>query len=245
MQEKGGTPIVFPTIVITHPESWEACDKAIASLYMYDGVMFTSTNGVNGFFKRMETLSVSLEHLKSKMIFVVGDKTKETVERTGLKVTAVPEKFTAFDLSKMLEQENLKGKSFLFPRGNLGSNTLADNLKLLGATVDSVIVYHTQQPNTQYISEIRQLLLSGKIDVTTFTSPSTFKNFAAFFTSEEMKKIREHVHFAVIGPSTAKALQEIGIESDIIPSQSTVESLVNAISNYYNSRTPNLNTQTS
>ena len=36
IEEHGGTAIVFPTIEIIAPLSWDQCEKAIASLYMYD-----------------------------------------------------------------------------------------------------------------------------------------------------------------------------------------------------------------
>ncbi|MBI4546383.1 MAG: uroporphyrinogen-III synthase [Ignavibacteriae bacterium] len=240
VERRGGTPLVFPTIEITPPDSWDACDRALDSLYMYDGLIFTSSNGVEFFFERLNTRGFSPGNVRSKMICVVGEKTKESVERLGLHVTKMPEKFTALELSKSLQQEDLNGKSFLFPRGNLGTTALADSLKHLGAHVDSVIVYHTQKPSRQDAERILKLLLDRKVDVVTFTSPSTVKYFVTVFPNQDMKGLLQHTKIAVIGPATAGAVEDLGLNVDIIAKKSTVESLVSTIEEYFQSKINNL-----
>ena len=220
---------MFPTIEIIPPPSWDPIDHALDGLYMYDGLIFTSTNGVEYFFKRMEDGKTSPQDLKSKMIFAVGEKTKQAIEQHGLKVTAVPEKFTAFDLQILLEHEDISGKTFLFPRGNLGDDQLSGNLRILGASVDSVIVYQTAKPKAETVENIRELIFNHKIDAITFTSPSTFKNFASLFSTQELHQLATHTKLAAIGPVTAKAIEDGGLEADIIAKNSSVESLVEAI----------------
>jgi uroporphyrinogen-III synthase len=232
IERYGGNPVVFPTIEITPPASWEACDRAIDGLYMYDGLIFTSSNAVEFFFKRLSEREIPFQDLKSKTVFVVGEATKQAVEQHGLSVTAMPEKFTAFDLVKALHQEDLKDKCFLFPRGNLGNNNLRDNLKILGAQVESVIVYQTQRPAEQNINQIKSMILQEKIDIVTFTSPSTFKNFAVLFSSDELKHLQQHVKIAAIGPVTAEAVEEFNLEVDILSKESTTDSLIQSILNY-------------
>jgi len=207
-------------------------------LYMYDGLIFTSSNGVEFFFQRLNARGLSAQGVKTKMICVVGEKTKDTVEQLGLSVTMMPEKFTAFDLARTLQQEDLNGKTFLFPRGNLGNSTLADNLKLLGAHVDSIIVYQTKKPKQQDTEKILKLLVDGKVDVVTFTSPSTVKNFVSLFSNQDMKALLQHTKIAVIGPATARAVEEVGLKLDMIAEKSTAESLVIAIEAYFQSAIP-------
>lgn len=236
IRQHGGIPVLFPTIEIIEPKTWDDCDRAIEGLYMYDGIIFISTNGVEFFVKRLKNMGHSPEELKSKMILVVGEKTGLAIEQYGLKVTSMPEKFTSFDLAKKIEQEDLNGKSFLFPRGNLGKDTLADNLKLLGANVDSVVVYQTRQPQQAEVEKVRTMLTEGNIDVATFTSPSTFTNFTAFFPVDELKSLRRIPKIAVIGPVTRRAITASGIEVDIEASESTIENIVSAIELYFTSQ---------
>ena len=235
IEANGGLAVVFPTIEILPPSSWDACDRALENLYMYNGLIFTSTNGVNFFFQRLTERGISLNSLTSKTIYVVGEKTGKAIEEHGLKVTVMPEKFTAADLSRKLESEDLRGKTFLFPRGNLGKDMLQDNLKLLGANVDSVIVYQTVRPHQTKIDEVRAMLLNGDIDVTTFTSPSTFNNFAALFSKPELIDIFKKTRIAVIGPVTATAITSAGFEPDITVRESTIAALTQAIIDFYRS----------
>lgn len=229
VKQRGGIPILFPTIEIVPPASWDECDRALERLYMYDGVIFTSGNGVEHFLGRLKEKEGSSAALKQKMIFVVGEKTKLSVEQNGLSVTLMPERFTAFDLASAVDQRDLAGKTFLFPRGNLGKDILQDTLKLLGANVDSVVVYRTQKPKDENVQPIRSLLLEGTIDVAAFTSPSTFHNFAELFTRDELVKIFGVTSIAVIGPATARSTAAAGFEADVIATQSTIESLVDSI----------------
>lgn len=235
----GGSTVFFPTIEMLPPNSWDECDRAIDTLYMYDGVIFTSTNGVEFFLQRLKDREVDIETLMPKMIFVVGEKTKQSVERHRLPVRLMPDRFTSFDLSRALEQQDLTGKSFLFPRGNLGTDILQDNLKLLGANVDSVIVYQTVRPKDENIVRVRDSLMSGSIDVVTFTSPSTFQNFSVLFTNEQLQTIFARAAIAVIGPVTARAVSDAGFEPDVVSGESTVESLIDAVAAHISSRIAN------
>ncbi|MBI1803857.1 MAG: uroporphyrinogen-III synthase [Ignavibacteriae bacterium] len=239
VEERGGIPIVFPTIEIVPAESWENADRAIDGLYMYDGLIFTSINGVRHFFLRLSGREVPLDGLKQKKMFVVGEKTREAVENHGLTVTTMPEKFTAADLAKTIEHEDLHDRAFLFPCGSLTPDTLADNLKLLGASVDPIIVYQTKKPSREDIFRIRTMLFNDEINAVTFTSPSTFKNFAALFSKIDLRKLQDHTRIAVIGPVTAHAVNESGLEVDITAEKSTIESLVDAIAGAFKSEIEN------
>ncbi len=230
IEQQSGIPIIFPTIEIVQPDSWEMVDKAIDGLYMYDGMVFTSTNGVEFFFQRLIEKNIFFSDLKKKMIFVVGNKTKQTVESYGLSVTTIPEKFTAQELANKLQQEDLNGKYFLFPRGNLAKDVLPATLKLVGAAIDEIIIYQTKQPKPENINVVRKLITNSKIDVVIFTSPSTVKNF---FNIIPKNVFSSEIKIAVIGPTTAKAIEELGLDIDIQPEQSTIEALVEAIVKYF------------
>jgi uroporphyrinogen-III synthase len=168
------------------------------------------------------------------MIFAVGEKTKQTVEKFGLKVTAVPETFTAHDLSTMLQREDLHGTTFLFPCGNLSSNSFSEKLKTLGAHVDPLIVYCNKRPNPTDVNITRSKLTNGTIDVVTFTSPSTFKNFCSLFP-EDYRHLNRYTKIASIGPATQRAIEDGGLDVDILAEESTVEGIVRSIVMYFES----------
>ena len=231
IRKYGGIPYLAPTIEISAPESWDACDKAITGMYMYDGLLFTSSNAVRFFFERLGADAVS--SCGGKIICCVGEKTRAAIEECALQVTAMPEKFTAADLGRALRQEDMNGKAFLFPRGNLGNDTLPATLRQMGASVDAVTVYRTTRPLSGRLQECRRDLRAGRIDVVTFTSPSTFDNFVSFFPEEERQTIFDETRIASIGPVTSRAIEAAGFRIDIEPRHSTIESLVEAIINHF------------
>ncbi|HTK82213.1 MAG TPA: uroporphyrinogen-III synthase [Bacteroidota bacterium] len=232
IEDNGGIAVLFPTIEIVPPADWDACDRALHALTMYDGIIFTSANGVEFFFRRMEELKLDSSGLNAKLVCAVGEKTEQALSRHGLAVTVMPENFTAADLSRKLESEDLREKTFLFPKGNLGSNIVQDNLKLLGASVDPVIVYRTIKPEQHAVDEVRATLMDGGIDIATFTSPSTFKNFCTFFSHGDLSDIFMKTKIAVIGPVTSEAVRNAGFEPAITAKQQTIDSLVESINEY-------------
>jgi uroporphyrinogen-III synthase len=233
IKAKNGIPILFPTIQISPPEKWDETDKALVGFYIYDGVIFTSQNGVLFFVERMKSQNIPTTLFDGKIIFTVGEKTKQALEQYGIATISVPEKSSALELSRLIKQESLKGKCYLFPKGNIAKETIQSTLKNLGATVDEVTVYRTLQPLSENVQKIRTLLDEGKINVVTFTSPSTVKNFFHILGFSKDKNFTSDTKIAVIGPTTESALQEYDLKPDIQSHHSTIESLIESIIIYF------------
>lgn len=234
LEKNGFNPVLFPMIEIIPPDSWDLCDKAIDSLYMYDGLIFTSANGVEFFFRRLAERNIAAQECQNKIICVVGEKTKAVCEKHGLSVTLMPDKFTSNDLFRALQQQDIRDRVFLHPRGNLGKEQLSGNLKILGAKVDPVVVYNTVQPKKADIQEIKTKILAGEINVLTFTSPSTVKNFAAMFSPYEFKKIADDALVVVIGPVTKEASTVTGFRHVHLATTSTIESMITMLVQLFN-----------
>jgi uroporphyrinogen III methyltransferase/synthase len=233
IQRYGGIPVVFPTIEIGPATSWGECDRSIDQIGSYDGLIFTSANGVRYFAERLSSRGVPAGELRSKLICVVGEKTRQAAVEAGFGVTLMPERFTGPDLARAMSREDLAGRRFLFPRGNLGDDALPHRLGLLGALVDCVVVYETSQAQPENFQPVRTLLLEGGIHILTFTSPSTFINFVSIFSDEELMVLRSGIVIAAIGPATAAAINRYGINVDITPSEPSIESLVKSIIGFY------------
>ena len=237
IEKSGGTPVLFPTIEIRPAGSWEECDRSIDRIDSYDGLIFTSTNGVQYFCERWSGRGLPVASLQTKIICVVGEKTGRAAAGLGLRVTVMPQRFTATDLAHTLAQGDLRGKRFLFPRGSLGDDTIPEHLSLLGALVDGVTVYETRLARPGNFQPVRTMLLEGRIDVVTFTSPSTFNNFVALFSGDELMKFRPRTLIAAIGPATSAAIGRHGMGTDIAPAEPSAASLVDAIIRYYHPET--------
>ena len=83
---------------------------------------------------------------------------------------------------------------------------------------------------------LRSELEKGGVEMVTFTSSSTVRNFLALLDEEnqdELKKLLAGVKIAAIGPITAKTVTDSGLRVDIQPEQHTIPAMIEAIVAYY------------
>lgn len=217
----------FPTINIEPVEDYSQVDKKIKKLSSYDGIFFTSANAVKYFMQRCKELNVKIEN----KIYAVGEKTKEKIETSGYKVHYVPETYSSEDLFNSLPPEEVKGKSFLLPRGNLSMKKLTEGLAEY-ANVDEVEVYVNSLPvngSQIKVNKISESIKAKEIDCLTFFSPSSIANFLLLLPKFEQKDIK----IAVIGNTTKQKAAEYGLVVDIIPEKATSEKLAESIIKYF------------
>jgi uroporphyrinogen III methyltransferase/synthase len=228
LEKRGASTSVCPMIGIADPPSWAACDSAIARLGDYNGVLFTSPNAVEMFFRRLRETGGDLPRLHSMPVYAVGEKTGRAVTEQGVRVEFVPSVATGDALGLALSARDLGGKAFLHPRGNLGRDEVERHLAAAGARVDAVVVYTTQDPETSSFGDCRRQVLSGAVDVVTFASPSAVRNFASLIAPEEFTSLSPRPRVVVIGPTTAEAARTTGIPVDAVAQESTPAGLARA-----------------
>jgi uroporphyrinogen III methyltransferase/synthase len=228
--QAGARVVHFPTIRFTEPDFWQACDDAIARLSTYDWVIFTSTNGVRRFLERLRDKG-DIASLAKQRVAAVGERTEAELSRAGIPVNLVPENYSAEGLLESFQQLDLDRNNVLIAQAQKGRTILLEGLRAQGANVDSVAVYKTERVEPEHL----QRTLNGeKIDLLTFTSPSTFRNFVSMVGKEKIQAWRRSgCAIAAIGEVTAAAIAKQDFDVDIVPSKSTVVDLVDAISEYY------------
>ena len=89
-------------------------------------------------------------------------------------------------------------------------------------------------PAANAISEVKKLIVYGKVDVITFTSSSTVCNLIAALGDEA---VTNSVKVACIGPKTADAATKAGLKVDIVASEHTIPRLVATIEEYFRKET--------
>ncbi len=226
LREAGAVPIVFPTIDIVPLDDYSQLDIALHHLPEYQWVIFTSVNGVRNVFSRMQTLGVSPTVFAKCNVAAVGPVTAALLEQHGVTVTLCPEEYVAEAiLSALAERGEISGKRILLLRVDVARAVLRDELLAAGAQVDEVAVYHTAigQPNAAAYAELK-----AGIDIVTFTSSSTVKNFVALLGDEAYHYTKNAV-IACIGPITAQTARDLGFQVHIVAADSTVTGLLAAL----------------
>ncbi len=226
LRDGGAEPLIFPTIEIAPPESWAECDARIRRIKEYTDLIFTSANAVRFFLERCAHF-FDLAHLRAHTFHAVGPKTADAIAAYGFSTAPLPEDFDAQHLADRLRTNPAaREHRFLFPRGDLAEETLVRRLREAGLSVDDVIVYRTVRPNPS--PEVRRALWAalerGEIQVVAFFSPSSVRNFVAFFP--EFPALFRHPSacppaIAVIGETTARACHAVGLPVHLRPDRAS------------------------
>ena len=230
LSELGAQPIELPAIDIKPTADTEELDQAILNLECYQGIVFTSVNGVEAFFRRLNSLNLDSRALKNLKIGAIGPATAQALATRGIIPDYLPEVYTTEGLIAGLSHGNITGQRFLLPRADIADKELTRGITQLGAEVHEVTTYRTV-PAADTISQAQQMLLSGKIDVITFTSSSTVSNLVAVFKGEPPAVNNAKV--ACIGPKTADTATRVGLKVDIVAREHTIPGLVDAITEYF------------
>ena len=242
LENYGAKVFVCPTIEIREPDSYERLDEALDHLYGYDWLIFTSSNGVDFFMKRLTERGLSVADLDEIKVCGIGQRTAEKLHDTHTHVDVVPSQSTAEGVFTALTEfvggkENLHGLNILLPRAAVGRDILPKSLEEAGARVDVVPTYQTVLPENLDRGRFRAML-AGSGDCIAFTSPSTIKNLAKLFDTHDLGNVLPGVVIACIGPVTAAAAAEYGLQVHIEPAQQTAKDLAAAIAMHYTSNDP-------
>ncbi|UCG10791.1 MAG: uroporphyrinogen-III C-methyltransferase [Dehalococcoidia bacterium] len=230
LSARGAQPVELPAIEIELVSDTKELDWAIAKLDQYQWLIFTSANGVAAFFDRLYALNLDARALKGIKISAIGPATAEALADRGIAPDYVPAVFTSEGIIAGLKSDDISGQRFLLPRADIADEELTRGITRLGGRVDEIAVYRTV-PAREAISQARQMLAAGEIDVITFTSSSTVAYLMAAFKGEKAKIGTAKV--ACIGPKTADSATKAGLKVDILAGEQTIAGLVQAIEDYF------------
>ena len=231
IEDLGGEAVEFPTIKINKLDDYFEIDKAIGEIEKYKWMIFTSVNGVKYFFERLNELNLDIRILKNIKLCAIGPATAEVLMERGLIVEYIPSEYRAESIVQLLKDKVQKGDDILLPRADLARKVLETELTKLGAIVNNIDIYKTELPDNSS-DELRSLLKNKKIDMMTFTSSSTAKNFVKLLGEENLDLIKD-IETASIGAITSDTAQALGIEIDIQAKEYTIDGLVNAVLNHF------------
>lgn len=224
LREQGAEPVEFPVIRISPLTNFDALDAALKRVHTYDWLLFTSANGINAVVERLHDLDLDIRWLKGPRIGAIGPATAKAIEQFGIKVDFVPSRFVAETVVEEFP-ESPSGRRILIPRAEKAREVLPERLRQLGASVDVVASYETEIEDSD-TPRIKTMLASGNIDIITFTSSSTVRNFIELVGTES---VTTNVIIACIGPVTAQTAEELGLKPHVVADEYTVKGLISAL----------------
>ena len=237
LERYGANVVVCPTIEIKPLEDYARLDEAIEHLYGYDWLIFTSVNGVDHFFERLNQQQRNAHELDEIKVCAIGDATAERLHSLHVHVDVVPAEFKAEGVYAALVsfvggEESLRGANILIPRASVARDFLPKALDQAGARVDVVPAYSTSLPDNLDKGHVAAML-SGSADCIAFTSSSTVRNLATLFDTQDLSGPLANIVVACIGDVTTNTANDYGLSVDIQPAEFTIPSLAQAIAEYF------------
>lgn len=221
----GAEPVLFPVIEIGPVQDNTSLDRALEKLICYDWLVLTSVNGVQAVWERLDALNIDALPA-SVRIAAIGPKTASALEDNGVTPNFVPDEYVAEAILPGLG--DLRGRWVLLPRADLARPALPRSIQNADGVAHEITAYRTlpAQPDPQALEALR-----AGVDVITFTSSSTVRNFVALVERAGLDPLRlpGEPLFACIGPITAGTAREAGLPVDIVADEYTIEGLQDAL----------------
>lgn len=228
----GAECLECPTIKVVPTDDMKPLDKALDNLASYDWLMFTSVNGVDFFFNRLFEKGKDVRDLNHIRTAVIGPATAKKLLDYGFNSDIVPESYRAESIVKAFAKKNIAGKKILLPRAKQARPVLPLELTKMGAVIDDVEAYVNKAVKDN-AGVILKRLKERTIDMITFTSSSTVKNFRALLPSEGLDHLMQGITIASIGPVTSETVRNLGFDVHIVAEEYTIQKLCDAIVKYY------------
>jgi len=225
LQALGAVPFVLPVIHIVPPaDNYGALDAALRQLPTFNWVVFTSPNGVAHVWQRLTALGLEARALATVRLAAIGPATAAALAAHGLQAEVVPERYITEALLEAMPHP--AGQRFLLPRADLARDTLRVGLQAAGAEVVEVPAYSTVL--AELSPEARTALETG-VDILTFTSSSTVRNFVEQVGPTMAQRLAAQARVVTIGPITATTARELGLRVDVVATEYTIAGLVDAM----------------
>jgi len=243
----GGVPYVAPTVGIDVQEDLDLQTEGLVHKIAggeFDYAVFMTGPGVYRLISTAQRLGVEhevVEILNRTYVIARSQKPQKVLERYGVRVSLVPSDNTSEGIAAEMVKFDLHGKSVAIlwhgdshamlretlERGGakvFEAMTYTYSLELgeRGAEILSAVGFKSLPPDERRILELIQDLGKGLIHIITFTSPPSARNLFRFAEAHGMddglrQALNDKVIVVAVGPPTRRALEENGVQADIMP----------------------------
>jgi uroporphyrinogen-III synthase len=196
----------------------------------FNWLILTSVNGVQALFDHLYRNGMDARRLSGVSICAIGSATDQCLRQHGVMADLVPPQYTSQGILHSLKERGIEGQRILLLRSQLANPDLPQGLLRLGAQVEEVVIYKVL-PVSTVNEEIKRLMMEEKIDVITFTSPSTIKGLMALVGGDVA--ILNKALVACLGPVTVDYANKVGLKVDVMAKKHTMEGLVEALVERY------------
>jgi uroporphyrinogen-III synthase len=232
LAQRGAIPISLPLVSFAAPEDYGPFDAALREFEKFDWALFTSANAVRSVVVRSKVLRRDVDaSAKHPHVAVVGPATREEAEKASFSVDYVARTHLGVALAEELG-ERLRAQSVFLPRSDRANPDLPAALRSLGAQVTEVVAYRTVRPSDTEQERVERVV-RGQTDAVLFFSPTAVHNFAELAGREQLGVLQNMLVLLAIGPITAGALRESGVQRMVMAADTTASAVVDALERHF------------
>lgn len=225
----GAEVIELPLIAVKHAADRETLNDVFAELGGYDWVVFTSANGVNGFFEEFRARFDDIRALGLLRFAAVGDATAAAIRGRHIRVECQPEVATAQALAEaLIATGSLDSAKMLVVTGNLNRDELILKLEEARAIVDRCQVYRTDRTDLASDPSAADFRARGA-DAVLFASSSAVQSFVDQAAALRLAKDACRPLAGSIGPQTSETMRKAGLPVDFEAAAPGLDALVAAL----------------
>ena len=171
----------------------------------FDWIVFTSTNGVEFFFQRLNAIGLDSRSVGATKVAAIGKTTAERLRMFGVIADMQPKLESSVGLLNEFEKISVKDKRILLVRPKVGSSTLLDGLTDYKAEVEAVMVYRNV--------DVEPAEIDFKfVDQILFTSGSTIRAFLKVYGS-----VPDGIKVYCLGQPTLNEAKKNNISAELLP----------------------------
>jgi uroporphyrinogen-III synthase len=222
LENLGASVVWIPAIRTVAVEPSAGDRTLLENLESFAWTAFASPNAVRHFLGFLRDRGTCLP--PGMRVAAVGAATENALTEAGVTVHAVPGEATGKALANHLQSLSPPSR-LLLPRGRKGREELPELLAAAGWEVVPIVCYDTLAVE---ISAKSAREIARGLDAALFASPSAAKNLWAALDGEGREVLRRAL-LVPIGPTTAQALRELGLEPATPPADHSVPGLVDTL----------------
>ena len=209
----------------------DALASSLLAASEFDWIFFTSANSVRACARLLRDLGRDISVLSELKIAVVGEATEKALAQCGLRASLHGQGNTSEGLAQLLvEQEPNAATRVLFPRAQGGRDEAVQVLRAAGHELALHSAYtskNVERDDPDLLFALQQHK-SGAIDGAAFFAPSQVSALCELLP-DAVEALAKLEVIAAIGPTTAAALEELGLQVNAVAARPTSEQLADKI----------------
>ena len=237
LSSRGADVVVLPGLEVVPPPDPDALHAAVQALpKAHDGVILTSSNGVQAFFDALDRVGLDVRALSGKQVIAVGPSTAAAVRKRGVIADLIPEQATSEGLVQTLREAGWLARRWLHVRAREGRDVIARGITGGGGTYTLAVGYDTVRRHVPPML-VRSLLPTDRggegLDVICFASAKTARHVLTTLAEEvgesSARAILDAAAIVSLGPVTTAGIEALGLRVAATASQPSDAGLLEAI----------------